>query len=319
MSFWQKFTTEIYCIRISELEEGRNIFDLSHLKKLKDIRPPAISITDTDEVLADPFLFVKKNQLFLFFEDLSAYGAKGVIRMTRTENMHDWTRPVTVLQEPFHLSFPFVFEDNGEVYMIPETYQDLSVRLYKGNEDLTQWVYVKTLLQGEKYVDSFICIHDGIYYLFAPIELPDHNYIQNLYFSNSLVGNWVLHPSSPIALGKDIARNGGSMYCFDGKMYRPAQNCAVRYGGNVGICKVEILSTNEYREKLQYPDIVPKNAYYTVGGHHFCSVQFNGKTVVATDAIKRSLYFKNIARRIRKNILEYYHNYLPLTELKLGK
>jgi len=319
MSFWQKFTTEIYCIRISELKEGRNIFDLSHLKKIKNIKPPAISITDTHEVLADPFLFVKNNQLFLFYEDLSAYGGKGVIRMTRSDNMRDWTKPIIVLQEKFHLSFPFVFEDNGEVYMIPETYQDLSVRLYKANEELTEWVYIKTLLQGEKYVDSFVYVQEGIYFLFAPIESSDHNYVQNLYYSNSLYGNWILHPSSPIALGKEIARNGGAIFCFDNKIYRPAQNCAVRYGGNVGMCKVEILSANEYKEKLLYPDIVPKNAYYSEGGHHFCSVRFKGKTVVATDAIKRSLYFKNIVRRIKKNILGYYRNYFPLVDLKLEK
>lgn len=304
MSFWQKFTTEIYGIRITEVEEGRNIFDLSHQKTIKEIRPPAISIIDTHEVFADPFLFVKNNQLFLFYEDLGVYGEKGVIKMTCSDNLRDWTKPVIVLQEKFHLSFPFVFEDNGEVYMIPETYQDLSVRLYRGNEDMTEWVYEKTLLHGEKYVDSFVHLHEGIYFLFAPVELSDHNYFQNLYYSTSLFGNWILHPSSPIAFGKDIARNAGAMCCYDNKMYRPAQNCTIRYGGNIGICNVEILSTIDYKEKLQFPDIVPLDGYYSVGGHHFCYVRFKGKTIVATDAIKRSVYFKNIMRRIKKK-LEY--------------
>ncbi len=312
MSFWDKFTTDIYCIRISELKDGENIFDLSLFKTIKSIKPPAISIFDTHVICADPFLFVKNNQLYLFYEDLNTYGGKGVIRMTHTKNMHDWTKPIIVLKENFHLSFPYIFEDRGEVYMIPETYQDLSVRLYMGNADLTEWVYVKTILKGEKYVDSFIYIHEGIYFLFAPIELTDKNYVQNLYYSDSLLGNWTLHPSSPIAQGKESGRNGGAMFCYDNKIYRPAQNCSVRYGGNVGICKVEIISINNYKEKLQYPDIIPKTTFYSVGGHHFCYIQFNGKTVIATDAVKKSINLKNIWHSVKKKSFSYYHNVLLL-------
>lgn len=310
MRFWEKFTTEIYCIRINELEEGDDIFDLSRFQLVKNITPPVIAITDTRVICADPFLFVKDDHLFLFYEDLKRYGGKGVIRMIRTKNMHDWTKPVTVLSEDFHLSFPYVFEDGDGIYMIPETYQDLSVRLYKGNEDLTEWIYVKTLLKGEKYVDSFVFIHEGTYFLFAPIELSDFNYLQNLYYSDSILGEWKLHPSSPIAQGKETGRNGGAVFCYAGKIYRPAQNCAIRYGGNIGICSIETLLVNNYKEILVYPDIVPKNSYYSMGGHHFCYTRFNGKTVIATDAVIRSVNIKNLWCSFKRKSLEFYHNSL---------
>jgi hypothetical protein len=36
--------------------------------------------------------------------------------------------PVLALREPFHLSFPFVFEHRGEHYMVPETLARPSAR-----------------------------------------------------------------------------------------------------------------------------------------------------------------------------------------------
>ena len=78
---------------------------------------------------ADPFLFVRGDELYLFFEHQRA-GESGRIAMMKTRDLQTWTEPVSVLQEPFHLSFPHVFEDGGKVYMIPETQAADSVRLY---------------------------------------------------------------------------------------------------------------------------------------------------------------------------------------------
>ena len=42
--------------------------------------------------------------------------------MVSTDDLKHWTKPISILNdEGTHFSFPYVFEDNGSVYMIPET------------------------------------------------------------------------------------------------------------------------------------------------------------------------------------------------------
>ena len=63
---------------------------------------------------ADPFLLVKDDVLYLFFEKLYAgIKEKGHLAMVKTTDLRNWSDPVDVLTLPCHLSFPFVFEDTS--------------------------------------------------------------------------------------------------------------------------------------------------------------------------------------------------------------
>lgn len=299
MNIWDKFTNGRFSTRVSEVDSVNDLFNLNKHKVIKDFTTPFIAIRDTHVTIADPFLFVKHDILYLFYEEQLTYNGKGVIRMRLTHDLKNWSKPITVLEESFHLSFPFVFEDNGDIYMIPETFVDLSVRLYKANQDLSSWTYIKTLVKGDKHVDSFLFKEDEIYYLFAPIQLPDNSYIQNLYTSKYLTDEWILHPSSPIAKGKALGRNGGSMLVIDGRKYRPAQNCSVIYGGNVNICEVTKLFDNDYSESLIYSNIIIQNSFYSIGGHHISYAQYKGRHIIATDAFSKAFNRKCILRRLK--------------------
>ena len=112
-------------------------------------------------IVADPFLFVYKDELFLFYEEQIDLRGKGLIKMTKTKDLVRWSNPVIVLEESFHLSYPNVFEVNGDIYMMPETGHDLSIKLYKANNDLTKWTYHKTLLEGKNFVDSSIVYYEN--------------------------------------------------------------------------------------------------------------------------------------------------------------
>ena len=78
---------------------------------------------------------MKDNELYLFYE-LQHWDDPGCIAMIKTKDLKVWSKPQMVLKEPFHLSFPFVFEDQGVIYMIPESQEDDSIRLYCANDDL---------------------------------------------------------------------------------------------------------------------------------------------------------------------------------------
>ncbi len=142
---------------------------------------------------ADSFLFVKNDELFLFYE-LQHWDDPGVIAMIKTKDLKNWTNPVVVLKQPFHLSFPYVFEDKGSVYMIPESQESDAIHLFKAvSDDLTSFTKVRTLLHQQRiegihynYNDSHIYKKDGKYYLFTSFQ-KDWMYYQELYMTDDLL------------------------------------------------------------------------------------------------------------------------------------
>ena len=60
------------------------------------------------------------------------------------------------LEEDFHLSFPMVFDWNGEVWMIPETGSDHSLRLYRCKTFPTQWELVQRFPTDEELCDTIL-------------------------------------------------------------------------------------------------------------------------------------------------------------------
>lgn len=177
-------------------------------------------------IVADPFLFVDKDRLYLFYESKRLL-TPGVIMMTSTIDLKHWTKPLVVLKEKFHLSFPWVFTDAGKVYMVPETGTDGSIRVYEATDDtLTRWKLKRKLIElppgnvmNMGYSDSSIYKKDGIYYLMTTVQYEDDINTLELYYSDSLMGKYVKHPLSPIVHSQNVGRNAGSLQKINGKLY----------------------------------------------------------------------------------------------------
>lgn len=257
------------------------------------------SIFGFNIIEADPFLFVYNNRLYLFYESL-AWGEKGIIKMVYTDDLINWSSPKTVLKEICHLSYPFVFldEKSGSVYMMPETCQMNEVRLYKANNDLTNFFFYKTILTDSNasqisYSDSSLICIDNIYYLHTTRQEDDKNILE-LYFSPNFDGNFIEHPLSPIVQNLKYGRNGGSLFFVGDRLYRPAQNCANGYGNDLGILEVDKISPQEYKEHIVNDNIYHgQTLFYKDGGHHLNMVYFRNKYVIATDAKVYKKYFFN--------------------------
>lgn len=277
-----------------------DIFDIENHKIIKHIHSTRNPFSfQPTVIIADPFLFVHKNELYLFYEEQVCLNGKGVIKMTKTSDLKRWNKPKLVLSELFHLSFPNVFEINGQIFMMPETGYDNSIKLYTPNSDLTKWMYHKTLIDGRHFVDSSIIIFENRFFLFTT-DFTDKTNVLKLYFADSIDGNWTEHPKSPIANGSDIGRCAGSLFFYNDILFRPCQLTGKRYGEGAEIYKVTLLSTEEYQEK-KIKSIIPNaNKNYKFGGHHFNIIEFKGKIIVATDILEIKLNFTEILRRIIK-------------------
>ena len=242
-------------------------------------------------IVADPFLYEHHDELFLFYEEKRLL-TPGILRMMHTKDLKSWSEPITVLQEPFHLSYPFVFEDNNKVYMIPETCKAGEVRLYQAdNDDLTSFSQVSVLMGKDTvehvtidYSDSSVLKHDGKYYLMTTREIDFVNHLY-LYVSDNLTGPYSAHPLSPVCASRKFGRNAGSLIQYNGKLFRVAQDCENRYGDNVLLMEVQEMNEQHYREVLVWENIYDTTIpFYKEGGHQLNIVEYNGRLVIATDA-----------------------------------
>jgi hypothetical protein len=238
---------------------------------------------------ADPFMFVKNEELFLFYEIQYGFDC-GKIAMTKTCDLVNWSEPVVVLQETFHLSFPFVFEEDHQIYMIPESQESDTIKLYRANDDLTSFSFVRVLLRQERvnglqcnYVDSHVYKKDGLFYLFTSF-MKDWKTTQELYVSDSLLeGVFKKHPSSPLCISHEYGRNGGSLIEYDDKLLRVSQDCHKNYGENVSLHQIVKFDNQCYQEQLYKRNIFSDNLLFPDGGHQLNIVQFLGKYIYATD------------------------------------
>lgn len=296
---------ENFSIRVFAQSADTPMFSMEGMRPVLDIKSDtSLFNPNATVILADPFLFVKDGTLYLFYERLDKWEGTGRICMRSTRDMQVWTEEKDVLIEPFHLSFPYVFEDGGKVYMLPETGADKSIRLYEATDDsLTRWRLVKKLMEDVKpWYDSVIYKRDEKYYLFTGTDDNVHQ-VEHLFVSDRLTGPYTEHPMSPIYSGRDGGRNAGSIIEHKAKMHRPVQVCINGYGEQTSVMEIERLTPTEYSENLFKKNIIDTNQPpYKEGGHQWNIVEFLGKRVVATDYRERNYNLIELARKIKRKL-----------------
>jgi hypothetical protein len=199
---------------------------------------------------ADPFLIHRDGHLWLFCEELSYLEGKGALSCMEVLPDGQLTEPVRVLTRPYHISYPAVFESDGDVFMIPETVQSGKVELYHAVSFPHSWVKVRDLL-SIRAADCTPFFHEGRHWLFVPAIDPAEASTQLLLFHAIRPdGEWTLHPSSPISLDVRHARCAGAIVFRDGKLFRPSQDCAPYYGHQLNIHQITHLDPDHYQERL---------------------------------------------------------------------
>lgn len=161
--------------------------------------------------------------------------------------------PVTVLERPYHLSYPFVFESKGEYYMVPETMENRTIEAYRCVEFPYKWEFYKTLMYDVDAVDATILYFDQRWWLFTNIrEHPGISTADELFLFHSddpLGNNWTPHPMNPVVSDVRSARPAGRIFEHEGRIYRPSQNSSGGYGRALCLNRIERLTESEYLER----------------------------------------------------------------------
>lgn len=203
---------------------------------------------------ADPFVIEKDNKNFCFVECFNYSEKKAKINVYELSEK-GYVFLGTALEESFHLSFPYIFEFNNEIYMVPESSKNRDIRLYKCQNFPLDWKLQEVLIDNIDAADSMIFQKDNKWWLMTnedPLRLNNHNYQMNLYYSENLLdGEWISHKNNPIIMDSNKARNAGLV--FDGSdVFRVSQAFGFykKYGENFSLNKIEMLDTNNYLETM---------------------------------------------------------------------
>ena len=207
----------------------------------------AENIDDIDAAyVADPFIMLANQVMIMFFEIKNRSTRRGEVGLAVGDG-ENWNYQGSVLREPYHLSYPYVFECDGEYFMVPESLEPGAIRLYRGDPFPSHWVYEADLVHGQ-FADPSIFQFHGRWWMFACSAPFQHNVLR-LFHSDRLVGPWREHALSPVI--KDDARRArpaGRIVVWNDRLIRFAQDCVPAYGMSVRGFEITEISPGYYRE-----------------------------------------------------------------------
>ncbi len=202
--------------------------------------------------VADPFAVFRDGAWYLFFELFQKGSDIAVIGASRSTNLRDWEPLGIVLRQPHHLSYPFVFEHDGQVYMMPESKSVRRVDLYRAVEFPYRWEFEKTILRG-RLMDCSMVKHRERYWIFAGWR----SYGLKLYHAQHPLGPWRRH-WLPCLRGysRSSSRPGGRPVLQNNKLIRFSQDCTDYYGQQLRAWNVTRMNRLWYAEKPLYREPV---------------------------------------------------------------
>ena len=209
----------------------------------------------SNRFLADPFVIKYANKYYCFVEDYSYLSKRALISVYEINN--DGAKELGVaLEEDFHLSYPFLIEDDGQLYMCPETHQNKDIRIYKCIEFPLKWKLEKVLISNISAVDTSIFKRNGRWWLLTNIDtsnIGDHDSELHLYSSDTLLSeNWIPHPLNPIIFDSERASNGGLLH-ENNEIFRVYQKQGWNtYGEGFGVARIVSINDHEYIEETEF-------------------------------------------------------------------
>jgi hypothetical protein len=237
---------------------------------------------------ADPFLYEYSGKSFLFFEDYSYDEGRAVIACGEINPDLQLTNVQTVLDTGTHASFPLVFEDGGNIYMVPETCEEGKVNLYRSVNFPNRWEKVRTLVDLP-CVDTVLWKHEGRWWLHTSYNFQaGHAHTALLYSSATLLGEWELHPQAPFPPNARYARNAGPMITTsEGQLYRVSQSSEFSYGSSITFHKITRLDQQVFTEAIEQTVRPAPNS--SIRGNHSYGANEKFEVVDAVSSVPLSL------------------------------
>jgi len=246
-----------------------------------------LPVKDPRREFADPFILSSDKGLYhLIIEDYSMDDHYGKVALLIVNDRYEVQEHKILLDTRSHLSYPFVFKENGNVYVFPESADNGNLSCYLYNPETRSLGFVKHII-NMPLLDSNIIKHKNKYWIFGITREKDNNenYELQCFYSDDLLGPYTPHPANPLANGMDGVRSAGNIMEIDGVLYSPTQNCKEQYGKSISINKITRLNETSYTSEFHMNISIDKNNKYNRGIKTIHTINVHDELIVV-DGIK---------------------------------
>lgn len=239
--------------------------------------------------LADPFGLWRGGVLHVFAEAYDYRTRHGVIDLLTFDGDLTLTSRRTILREPWHLSYPFVLEADGEIWMAPEAHRSGALTLYRAAAFPDRWEPVVRLALDTPAIDPTLFQHEDLWWLAYAPSGPQSSKQGRLHlaYAETLTSPWTAHPGNPVRIDLGGSRPGGTPFLHDGVLTLPVQDCRQTYGGAIRLLTIHALTPDRFDAEAGAPITAPASATPHVDGLHTLSA-CGDLTLIDAKRIERS-------------------------------
>ena len=199
------------------------------------------------QYLADPFAIERDGVVTVFAEWFDYRIRRGEIHAFTYDADDRLIGQTLALAEPWHLSYPTLIEDGGELYMLPEGYKSGGLTLYRCARFPDVWEPAARILDRPA-IDATVIKHQGRWWMFHTLPGPNDRAMRelHLHWADSLMGPWTPHALNPVLHGWSCSRPGGSAFHIDDVLHLPIQDCAGAYGVAINLLRIGQLTPDAF-------------------------------------------------------------------------
>ncbi|MES2861626.1 MAG: hypothetical protein V4701_09140 [Pseudomonadota bacterium] len=201
--------------------------------------------------VADPFCIERDGVLTVFAEHFDYRSRRGEIRYFQYDGANALVAEGVALAEPFHLSYPSLIEDGGELYMLPEAFKSGCLTLYRCVRFPDLWAPVQRLMDVPA-IDATVVRHHDRWWMFYALPGSGDRSMRELHvaWADSLLGPWTDHSANTVRRGLSDTRPGGTAFVIDGALHLPVQDCSTTYGGAISLLRIDALSPDVFEAEI---------------------------------------------------------------------
>jgi hypothetical protein len=199
---------------------------------------------------ADPRLFSHGSSNWLFFEEWQEGLTKGEIWHGLLGPDGSLSEVRSCLRQPYHLSYPQLLEEQGEVFLIPESGEAGGVDLYRARQFPDDWVLETRLIEFPCVDPTIFRRRDRWWMIVSPQNVKGVAAISWLFSAPRLTGPWTVHPAGPVATSAENARGAGPICSYESRLIRPSQDCGQSYGKALVFNEILSMDAEGYAETV---------------------------------------------------------------------
>jgi len=223
--------------------------------------------------LADPFGLWRDGRLYVFAEAYDYRTRHGVIDLLEFDAALNLQGRRTVLHEAWHLSYPQVFEADGETWMAPEGHRSGGLTVYRAARFPDVWEPAIRLDLDTPAIDATFFRHTGLWWV---AYAPDGSQAEkqgklHLAYAETIGGPWHVHPGNPVRIDRASSRPGGAAFLDRGRLALPVQDCTATYGGAIRLLYLNELSPERFGAEAGPANGAPEGAGAYRDGLHTLS------------------------------------------------